>query len=744
MRTDRPSNPISTSIVSLLVALVGSAFAIAASSPIGLTDQAPQASPSFVPALERTDAVGHALEQGTIFVVTTAGDDGPGSLRRAIEAANATPNREGSRDRIVFQIAGPGPHSIRLTSALPPITESVVIYGYSQPGSAPNSRVTGSDAMVMIELDGTQSDGAHGLIINSSDSIVHGLAIHGFAGDGIRVIGGARNWIAGNLIGASSTPGVSGGNGGHGVLVLDSFDNLIGGLAPAARNEICGSGASGVLVAGDRSIGNTIVGNSIHANLAAGIELEGRAALDSADRDTGPNLQQNRPLLTRVYWPEASDDEAPGARIEGTLESAPSTRYRLEFFVTRASEMPGDRGDRSPLDPRSLPVQGEKLLVATDVVTASDGTAHFVAIVPDGVESHALVTATATDPLGNTSEFSDPVLAPTVIKSWNNAAGGNWSVGTNWTPNGVPATTDDVQITLAGTYTVTLDVSSTVASLTLGAATGTQTLSIAANTLTLSGASSVSSNGVLAQSGGTITGAGTLTVNGAYNWSAGTLTGAGTTTINGTLTLSGGAVKDITSSRTLNTTSTVTWSGTGAVRIGSGSVINNSGTWDCQTDSNIQNPFGGTATFNNSGTFKKSAGTGTSTVFNSLTAFNNTGSVLAQSGTLNLLAAGTHTGAFNGSGGQVQFSTSVHNLNAGTSFTGNIELVSGALSVNSPLTVVAFTQSGGTLQGTATFTTTGLYTWTAGTMTAAGITNVNGGLAMNGGTVDITGGRTLN
>jgi hypothetical protein len=42
-------------------------------------------------------------------------------------------------------------------------------------------------------------------------------------------------------------------------------------------------------------------------------------------------------------------------------------------------------------------------------------------------------------------------------KTFTNTSGGTWDVGTNWTPPGVPAATDDVFINAAGTYTVTLD-----------------------------------------------------------------------------------------------------------------------------------------------------------------------------------------------------------------------------------------------------------------------------------------------
>ena len=52
--------------------------------------------------------------------------------------------------------------------------------------------------------------------------------------------------------------------------------------------------------------------------------------------------------------------------------------------------------------------------------------------------------------------LSAPALA--VDYAWNNASGGNWGTATNWTPNGVPnATTDTATITLAGTYTVTVN-----------------------------------------------------------------------------------------------------------------------------------------------------------------------------------------------------------------------------------------------------------------------------------------------
>src|SRR5262245_48828760 len=74
---------------------------------------------------------------------------------------------------------------------------------------------------------------------------------------------------------------------------------------------------------------------------------------------------------------------------------------------------------------------------------------------------------------------------------WANAAGGNWNTPGNW-DTGVPGPGDNAFITLSGTYTVTLDVSPSINSLTLGASTGTQTLSAGGSrTLTLAAASTV-------------------------------------------------------------------------------------------------------------------------------------------------------------------------------------------------------------------------------------------------------------
>lgn len=77
-------------------------------------------------------------------------------------------------------------------------------------------------------------------------------------------------------------------------------------------------------------------------------------------------------------------------------------------------------------------------------------------------------------------------------KSWNSAVDGNWNVGNNWTPPGVPGTNDNVTIgNIVGTEgtRVTLDVNDTVVTLTLlnGNDFDTSSFELIADSATLSG-----------------------------------------------------------------------------------------------------------------------------------------------------------------------------------------------------------------------------------------------------------------
>jgi hypothetical protein len=202
------------------------------------------------------------------YQVTTTADAGAGSLRQAILDANASPGL----DQITFNIPGAGPHSIRPLTALPTITDPVVIDGYTQPGSTPNTNGPGLglNAVLKIELDGSAAAGANvsGLHITGGGSTVRGLVInrfpvHNILGESsIRLEGSGGNVIEGNYIGTDVSGTVRLRNA-TGVAILDSPNNLIGGASPAARNLVSGCLFGGILINGSLAQGNRIEGNLV-------------------------------------------------------------------------------------------------------------------------------------------------------------------------------------------------------------------------------------------------------------------------------------------------------------------------------------------------------------------------------------------------------------------------------------------------------------------------------------------------
>ncbi len=116
--------------------------------------------------LVSTQDVAHAVTTFTVDstadtdlrACTGAADDC--TLRGAINAANSTAN-SGGADIINFNIPGGGVKTISPGSELPTITDPVTINGYSQPLASPNTQAVGSDAVLLIELNGVGSGSSY-------------------------------------------------------------------------------------------------------------------------------------------------------------------------------------------------------------------------------------------------------------------------------------------------------------------------------------------------------------------------------------------------------------------------------------------------------------------------------------------------------------------------------------------------------------------------------------------------------
>ena len=121
-----------------------------------------------------------------ILAVTNVNDDGPGSLRTAINRANMN----FGRDRIEFRIHGDAPNVIQLTDGLPPIVDSLVIDALSATGHP------------SIEIDGGLCKrNESGLVVNANDCIIRGLAINQFPHNGITLLECEDCLIEGNHFG---------------------------------------------------------------------------------------------------------------------------------------------------------------------------------------------------------------------------------------------------------------------------------------------------------------------------------------------------------------------------------------------------------------------------------------------------------------------------------------------------------------------------------------------------------------
>jgi hypothetical protein len=180
------------------------------------------------------------------------------TLRAAIQQANANAN-PAEVDKINFHISGTGVHTISPGSALPFTSEPVAINGYSQPGTSANTLTMGTNAKLLIQIDGTNSGAggvSGGININASNSVVKGLIINRFTStSGIEIdpMGDAsvpdetvtNVRVEGNFIGTDPSGTLDKGNRFLGVSLFAASNNTIGGTSLASRNLISGNDAGG-------------------------------------------------------------------------------------------------------------------------------------------------------------------------------------------------------------------------------------------------------------------------------------------------------------------------------------------------------------------------------------------------------------------------------------------------------------------------------------------------------------------
>jgi len=243
-----------------------------------------------------------------------------------------------------------------------------------------------SGNLIQGNLIGTDISGAHalgnrnGLLFIASGNTIGGIAggagnlISGNLADGIALPDdSSSNVIQGNKIGTTITGQGALANAGAGVSIDGSL-NVIGGAELGAGNVIAFNGGDGVFV--DSGFRNLISRNSIFSNGGLGIDLN--VAFNA-------NNSQPAPVLTSAVTAQGI------VTVTGTLTSTPDTTFTIELFASI-------EGDPSGFG------EGKTFLGWVIVTTDDNGVATFT--FSFSFNAGQFITATATDPNNNTSEFS--------------------------------------------------------------------------------------------------------------------------------------------------------------------------------------------------------------------------------------------------------------------------------------------------------------------------------------------------
>lgn len=295
------------------------------------------------------------------------------TLRAALEAAAA----RGGANPITFNIPGSGLHTVSLQHALPVVPPQTTLDATTQPGynGTPLVAINGSGSITTA------------FTLNHDESAIKGFSIGGFTGAGILINGGVDNRIqqcfigvapdgvtpapngegllilsghgniigdpegkTANLISANLDAGVvfSGessrentlaatfigtditgtmplSNQGHGILIDNASDNIIGGSEEAARNIISGNVGSGVLIRGDIAKANQVLGNFIGVNIAGN---------DSLPNGEYGILVESGASENQIGAGTSTTGKAPGNIISGNKLSG--------IMITGTPEIPGN------------------------------------------------------------------------------------------------------------------------------------------------------------------------------------------------------------------------------------------------------------------------------------------------------------------------------------------------------------------------------------------------------------------
>jgi hypothetical protein len=364
---------------------------------------------------------------GATFVVTNVSDSGPGSLRQAIMDANA--DRTGPAQLITFNIPGPGVQTIAVQSALPALSFGTTIDGYTQPGAKPNSPAIGTNAVLLIEINGSSLPaGQTGITLGTAygdGQVIRGLVINGFTTN-VAVTNFGPHKIVGcylgtNAAGSATVPPPSGTS----VDFKFNPDNFgfgatVGGPAPADRNVVgfeISFGSGGFPPSGS----GVIQGNYV------GISADGRSFINPKSRITVADL----PIQVGGSADGAGNVIAGHVLLAGT-DGALVQRNLIGTDATGMVACPGGGGlDLSWKSYFHIAVPARSTTVFRNVIVSADPARSAVVSIGGGTtntfqQNFIGVAADGKTPLGDRPQgiafLSSPVVG--VGAGTNNTIGG--------------------------------------------------------------------------------------------------------------------------------------------------------------------------------------------------------------------------------------------------------------------------------------------------------------------------------
>ena len=275
---------------------------------------------------------------------------------------------------------------------------------YVGPGDGTGTRVLGN--MIGTDPSGSLAVGntGEGVILNGSGYTFggpgagEGNVVSGNSGDGFEVTTESAfgNVIQGNRIGAAANGAALGNTDGPGlVFVFDAHDNLVGGMGPGEGNVIAHNSSGGIVAY--NGLRNRFVGNSIHSNNGLGIDLlvssrSGVTPNDASDADQGANNLQNYPRI------QDASLFMGFIYVTAVMTSTPNSTFEVDVFDNAACDSSGNG-------------EGRYYLGTTEVTTGDEGVGSVTARFPAPVLPTHVITTTARDSAGNTSEFSRCLVA---------------------------------------------------------------------------------------------------------------------------------------------------------------------------------------------------------------------------------------------------------------------------------------------------------------------------------------------